>query len=298
MSDNFYSIWYRLPLPEDKDNYTCANFKDSNIWVLKDKTGQCGLMLTGAFESMYNRYENIHLIRQDSITISKEKYDQCLIFINNDEIEVDSFAKTVSTYLDKRSAKLHYTVKDIIELLGEIENVTKLTAKNLLDVIGVWGELYVLNLLIAESSDKSHEILNGWESTLGRTIIDFNLLYAKRKVEVKTTKKRERKHHINSLEQLQKPDDWKGQLARNCVLIDEAGETCKELLTRIDNRLEANDKALLYDKIEIRGRDICNNDTIKFILNQGLSPKFINFQDVPKPLSVPGVSNLEFDITL
>lgn len=298
MSNTFYSIWSQLHLPLDKDNYACSNYKGSNLWVLKDKSGKCGLMLTSAFESIYNRYENIRVMRKDSITISKKEHKQCLIFINNEEIETDSFAKTVSTFIEKRIAKPNYTVKDVIDLLSEIEEVTKVKAKALLDVIGVWGELYVLKSLVGESPSDAHNILNAWESSQGRTIIDFNLVHDKRKIEVKTTKKRERKHHINSLEQLQNPKDWEGHLASVCVLIDEAGETCKEILESIDGKLKKKEKQLLYDKVEIRGRDICMNDTVKFILNQDLPPKFFTFKEVPKPICKPGVSNLEFDITL
>ena len=52
------------------------------------------------------------------------------------------------------------------------------------------------------------------------------------------------------------------------------------------------------NKIEIRGKDICNDKTYKFILSKK-EISFFKFKDIPKPkVEVSEITNVEWDINL
>ena len=77
------------------------------------------------------------------------------------------------------------------------------------------------------------EIISGWgESDKGRAVIDF-LLSKSKKIEVKTTTKDIRYHHINTLDQVSCDIPWTGFLASLCIREEQDGKSCYGLLKKL-----------------------------------------------------------------
>ena len=66
---------------------------------------------------------------------------------HNDLIIPNLFSESLNSYFSD-NLKNEYTINDIIIALDEIEAITKNSKDKLNEIIGVWGELYLLALLL------------------------------------------------------------------------------------------------------------------------------------------------------
>ncbi len=284
MSRNIQKIFQNLDLPDNNGNYSCGQFNNSNLWIVKNTNGNCGLLIDNAKDSdSIVQYKNLEKKRFIEFKSNKRIFKNVLMIVHNDNVIPEVFSESLTLHFEK-NIKENYNVNDILNALEELEAITKKIKTKINEIIGVWGEFYVLNNLLdnVKSDKMKSEIINGWESPNGRTLIDINLKTLSASIEVKTTTLDSRIHHISSINQLSSKPNWKGYLASICVK-QNTGISCNSLRLKILNSLNESQKIIFNQRVLIRGKHLCNNNKYIFEINKSKEIEFFKFEDVPKP---------------
>ena len=220
------------------------------------------------------------------------------MYIHNDNVSPLVFSSSLSVHFQKHIKKT-YTVGDFKKALDKIEAMIKKPKYNKNEIIGVWGEFFVINELINNfsSNKKREEIIKGWESPEGRTMIDIKLCESLINIEVKTTTQDSRVHHISSINQLIPNENYNGYLASLCIN-EGRGSTCNDLKLKILDSLNSNQKKIFNERILIRGKDLCNDIKYIFEINSLKEVRYFKFLDVPKPDDKEYMINIKWDIIL
>lgn len=296
MNRNIEKIFEKLNEPNLHGEYSCEQFNDSNLWILKDVKGNCGLLIDKAVGTEnLGEYKNLEKKEIIEFESSERIFKDVLLIVHNDNVIPEVFSESLNVYF-KKNLKKNYNVSDIKNALDEIEEITKKIKVNLNEIIGLWGEFFLIYLLLknSKSEDSKQKIINAWESPDGRTIIDLKFKSIKINIEVKTTTLDSRVHHISSINQITNHLNWDGYLASIC-LIQGLGESCNDLRIKILNNLNDSLQKIFNQRILIRGKNICFDDRFKFEINNLKEIRFFNFKDVPKPDINSNTVNVKWD---
>ena len=225
--------------------------------------------------------------------------NRCLIIESKINIDSKLFCNAITTLLHIKDKNKFYTISEIQEALKKIEEITLKETDEFNEVVGVWGELYLINVLISHNNIEvvKQEIIESWEGLSTRSKIDFNFKSRLLKIEVKTTTELFRIHHFNSLDQVSTNINYNGFLASFCILPDDNGLTCNDILNSIKNKLSKSELNILENKIKIRGK-VCKNTKYPFVINQTKQFEFYKFEDVPKPIINDEISKIEWQAIL
>ena len=289
-------IWEGLSKPIINE-YSCRAYNYSNLYVTKDKNNNCGLLLSNNKGLLKKEYKNITVRRANSVKGPDFFLENCLIVINKNINSNSIFIKSISSHFEDFK-KQTYSNIDIQFTLDRLEEITKNRKKRFNEIVGVWGELYLIKLLLEQKiTHDSYKIINSWESPNGRSLIDFNFREFYTSVEVKTTIKQEREHHISDYNQVKIKKNYDGYLASISIKEDSKGDSCSDLAEKINSMLNDDEKLLLSRRIKIRGKSLCYDKEYSFITkDKGLI--FVKFEDVPKPIISDNIFNMKWDILI
>ena len=189
-------------------------------------------------------------------------------------------------------------LEQVIEL---VRRPTPLPTKE--EVVGAWGELFVLKLLLESASNEREwsGILSGWEAQgEARDIIDFRFHHLRggTAIEVKTSTSG-RIHHIRGMNQVVPAGFHQGMLASVCIRFADggAGKTCAQLIEEIESLIAINSPrapellALFGGRVNRRGNS-CNDGRFEFLLADDVW--WIAMEDVPKPRLSPSITQVEW----
>lgn len=292
-----HKIWKELKTPKP-NKYNLTRFCNTNLYILKDENKKFGIVLSNTIDDV-KIYKNLNVEFHKKLFSENQHLDDCLLIKNKFLDHSLLFAKAFDSIISKRELKDKNSSREIYNIINEVRHVFSRIKINFQEIVGVWGELYLINLLLEKNSSKydMSEIISGWESEKGRAVIDFCLNPNQTKIEVKTTVKEIRTHHINTLDQVICDDPWTGFLASLCISEDKDGKSCYTLLKEIESKLDESLIGNFFSKIEIRGKEICNDKTNKFNLRKELS--LYKFEDIAKPkVDTIEITNVEWDINL
>ena len=303
--DNLHKIWKGLDRPKKEDGYSTQNIKcalppnsNTNMYVAKTFDDRFVVLFENVPNKPNEKYANLEVKKLDgglkSATGGKL---ETVLFIGTGKYEVkgktydkvnpDEFAKAFNACFDgDLRNKTQLKLDDIRLILKKIKAFTKTKQKpKLEEIVGLWGELFLINELLGHASpDNAEEIVDGWEGSKGKTIIDFNFENKKTLVEVKTTLKKDRIHHFLSLNQLKLRSNYDvGYLASIKVAKSSRnGTSCRDLFLKIYENplLDNNLKELFKIKLDYKGEELYNNDEYCFVLSD---MSFCEFDKVPKP---------------
>lgn len=189
----------------------------------------------------------------------------------------------------------------LFEVLDDVEKILR-RPKNpptKEEVIGAWGELYVMLYLLNSTHDHQTQlsILKGWEGET-REKIDFRFARARQAMEIKSTLTEERRHHMHGLEQVVVPDGYlQGSLASICM-IEQPGQCCAELVTSIEDVARGTDEEIirfkeeLQRKIWVRGKECIDERFFFEIGERGM--RLFDFSHVPRPEATDDMVPLEW----
>ena len=293
--------------PPNLESTTIRQVSGTNSYLTKSFDGSMGLYLIDVTDQLPSRrykHLNITMHRKKEVVKSGKKtlILRNVLFLQSDH-EVSPTALTlILELLHEREPSGQFTASNMIEVLDEVEELLRrprsLPQKE--DVVGAWGELYILRLLLQNTSipELQRKIIAGWEGET-REKLDFRFLHAEQALEIKTTMSSERIHHLHGLEQITIPAGFEhGAVASLCVDADQ-GYTCEHLLTSIEKLSVGNEKEkfeyskLLSKRVLVRGQQLCEDNRYHFELSvDGL--KFFDFSNVPSPGSVENVIPIEW----
>ena len=301
--------WRGLQSPPDAATLAATPVARSNAWVFKTHGGGFGLLLAGvdpprampALRNIEVSYKPEKLVRRGK---KESSLLNCLEVHLSPECDADTLASIVDR-LGEKEPSGSYSTKTLIDIIRDVIEVVRPPPPlaGLDEVVGAWGELYLLLTLISRTTraERQAAILSGWESQrVTRDIIDFRFQHARLAIEVKTSTG-DRVHHIRSFKQVTVPEGFStGYLASLLVSrsSERAGMTCSELIqsVRTTSVGSAGDKAtfgrLLDDKVDSRGRE-ARDETYSFHPSEH-AMLFYGLADVPRPMPAASVSEIQW----
>lgn len=298
---NIYNLWNNLVEAKNKDSYNLNRINQTNLWIYKNQNNRFGFIITNTFSSLNAEYKNITIswkqLLKDSIT--GNKLTNCLIIESNNKIDSRLFCAAISSIFEIEDHNYQFKKQEIELALNKIEAITLKENDEYNEVIGVWGELFLINELISKSSciESKQEIISAWEGLNTRTKIDFNFKSKNILIEVKTTSESTRIHHFNCLDQVSVNDELKGYLASFCIALDDFGLSNFDLVESTKNALPENLLPLFEEKLKIRGK-VCTNNKYNFQINQFKNWEFFEFYIVPRPLIDNDILIVEWEANL
>ena len=233
---DIYYTWKKSPLPKQKGGLELFQHLNTNLWVLKNSVGGFGFLITDTISKLESDYKNIVSEWKTKLKNKEgQTLNRCLIIESKENIDSKLFCSAISSLFEVQDSNHLFKIHEIEDALRKIEEITLKESDEFNQVIGVWGELYLINELIKITIDEKSklEIIESWEGVESRSIIDFNFKSRKTKIEVKTTIESIRTHHFNGLDQVSKGLTWEGYLASFCINTDEGGLSCSDLVNSI-----------------------------------------------------------------
>ena len=176
------------------------------------------------------------------------------------------------------------------------------------DNYGTYGVLGSGNYAVTNKSNAFRYSINGqiinywWDRDLASPTNTssknkFQIKSKKTKIEVKTTTESIRIHHFNGLGQVSKDSSQKGFLASLCIIPDDNGLSCLDLVKYIEKNIPVHHLTMVDKKLRIRG-EICRNNKFYFSLTPSKTLEFFDFDQVPKPTIEDGVGKITWEATL
>ena len=106
MNKNIENIFEKLPSPVSIGEYSCEQFYDSNLWIVKDINGNCGLLIDNAIDSQsLGEYKNLEKKRFLEFESENTKYKNVLLVIHNHNVIPEIFSESLNVYFNKKLKK-------------------------------------------------------------------------------------------------------------------------------------------------------------------------------------------------
>ena len=311
MIDSIRTTWDLLKIPSEEQGLSASKVRNTNCYVFKTPKNELGFLMVGVSEpSDFPDLENVTYAYHPEKILDREGsqiiLNRCL------ELYLDSScdAELLTMLFDRMKdyqPNGKYTTNLMLQILRLTMSLVKRNKKkpSKQEVIGAWGELWILFGLVQSSQNSNQSVrrINGWESEgSGRDIIDFRVHDIKTGIafEVKTSISA-RKHHIHGMNQITLPESFsEGYIVS--ILAKETspamGLSCKQLVDRITKSFQGsqsdkqNQKLAFEQKLENRGAE-CLDDRFSFSCDKN-SIRFIDVNEVPKPSVTPEITDIEW----
>jgi hypothetical protein len=295
-----FDIWIKTPLPKIKGNREMFQLYKTNLWIFKNSFGDFGFLITGTICKLSQKYKNIIPSWKRKLKNSKgQELKNCLLIESNNTIDSELFCSTISFLFDDKDKNRIYNAEEIEAALLKIEKITLKELDELNAVVGVWGELYLINEFIKKiknSKDKL-ELIESWEGLENRSKIDFHFSSKETKIEVKTTLGALRIHHFNGLEQVSKDHCRQGLLASLCIYLYDNGVSCLDIVDSIKKNIPKSIVTIFESKLKLRGKE-CLNNKYHFSISTSKEFEFFEFEEIPKPITEDGIGSIEWTAVL
>ena len=305
--------WRRLSTPADPRELSAEHVPRSNAWVFKDHRGSFGLMLTGVDPPGGETHlKNIQVAFKPEKEVqehgSTRPVRRCLEVNLDSSCSGDALAAVLERLSDKKPDGA-YATEDLLEVLAEGVEVFRATTppSSKEAVIGVWGELHLLETVVANapSREAQAEAVRAWEAKgPQRDIVDFRFQTARAAIEVKTTLGK-RVHHIEGFGQVSTPPDCSEAFLASLRLEESrsrVGRTALDLTEGIRASYHGAGgdyerfKELLAAKLERRGKEAID-DRFRFIAPEGALAMYRS-SDVPRPVIGESVTDVQWTADL
>ena len=295
-----------MSTPPNEDSITIRPVPQTNAYLAKYFDQSFGLFMRDVTDRLSKRsYKHIEIEMKpvQQITVpgrGSRNLNNCLILKADDEIKSPLLSLILDCLHDEQPSG-HFTAMNLISVLDDVEELMRRpkTPPTIQEVAGAWGELFILKMLVNNSHDhiRQFEILKGWEGET-REKLDFRFLFCRQVLEVKSTINADRIHHLHGLEQVTIPPGFENGCLASLLLHSGQGITALELVNTLLNSAKGtieekrNFQELLERRILLRG-EVCNDNRFSFeLVRDGL--KFFDFENVPTPGEVDGVSSVEW----
>lgn len=215
-----------------------------------------------------------------------------VIRLNDNDPDI---VRTLLRLLEETFPKDHapYASKEIAAQILELANLFKQIASSDTDIIGLWGELYILS----QAPDTAHAV-RCW---CAHKMAKYDFVSRNFVLEAKTTLQSRRKHCF-SLDQLRPNGDFSVYVASLAVVEQHSGKTTAELMDHIhanidDDRLRI---AFLKQSLVKGGQDLYRSTLKLAEYPDGTSMTIFDASTlpVPKVSEADPIENIRFDLDL
>ena len=222
----------------------------------------------------------------------KKNEEYTLLTLRTKEIGIEHyFIELVCIYIRKLGNIP--SIEDVKNEYLKLESIfLKLSKSSKLDILGLWGELFII-----EKSSHPEYLISSWHIS-SKAKMDFNDCIDK--VEIKTTT-RKRRCHSFEIKQLWK---YKGGLTIiSSVMTEEieSGHSISDLIGSIKLKISVSYYQELINKVfDVVGDKIEGVDDYRFDYNMALSEiKYFDANKIPRPGLIPKeVTSVKFEVDL
>jgi hypothetical protein len=298
MVKEILDAWAKLTVPSKVNEFSYYAVEGTNIMLTKNNDGLFGIIIYNTNQiPKYFKLKNFIFLYKDKLETPKgEILQRCQLVFTNRSINDEYLIKILFSIIT--DLQMPYSSAALVSLLTELGNIFDPEVQNKNEIIGVWGELYLINDLIekAVSTKTKESIINSWEGDVDRKKIDFRFIDKQIAIEAKTTINELREHHFSGTEQFIKPLGFKGLYFASIRLIDDdGGFSCYDLVSSVMYKLNDSSLIRLFDnKILLRGNKICNDNYYRFSPRDNYVYLFYNSEDIETPNCPKGVSELRW----
>lgn len=163
---DIYNTWEKISKPKQKGSFEIFQHLNTNLWILKNHIGSFGFLLTDTLSLLNSDYKNITSDWKKTLKNKEGRIlNRCLIIESAINIDSKLFCNSLSTLLQIKDKNKFFTIVDIEEVLRKIEEITLKENDEFNEVVGVWGELYLINELITNTNIEGvkQNIIESWE---------------------------------------------------------------------------------------------------------------------------------------
>lgn len=192
-----------------------------------------------------------------------------------------------------REREKPYSNKDIAARILELADLFKQIEDSPRDIVGLWGELYVLS--------RSTELDIAAQCWCRHKKARYDYVTDSFALEAKTTLLPKRKHRF-SLDQLRPNGDFRVYIASLAVVELNSGRTAADLMDELYGKIADDDlRALFLAQCLVKGgRDIYRNSLKLGVFPDRTSLIIFDASDIPVPEIAPAspIENVRFDVDL
>jgi hypothetical protein len=288
---------------KNNEDYFFVEIARTNLLLAKNKENKVGFIIYNDKKINENRFylENFSykFISQLQSPKKSKNFNNCSIIFANQLIE-DEFFVSIMVSLFSQEEIMKVTTELLLKKIDEVIKIFNYSATNKEELIGLWGELFLINhLILINKSDSSiiNEIIDGWEGENTRANIDFKFKDLKVAFEVKTTKSIKRIHHINGFEQINIPNGINKYYFISFTVNENGNKSCFDLYSSIlKNANTIGNRKLFENKCYLRGIKLCLNKNYKLNLSCTIDNSIYDVNDIPRPKQTDGVLDLRWSV--
>lgn len=273
--------------------------KSNSLWLSVDHDAYPYLLFHGQKEDFKNDIQ----LRSVSVQFSRD----CAIESTNGESISDIFTivkihendpdivRILLRLLEEtfRSHEKPYTNNEISIQIKELANLFKQIDDSTKDIIGLWGELYILS--------RSRHLDTAVRCWCCHKMAKYDYVTSAFVLEVKTTVRNRRKHRF-SLEQLRPNADFRVIVASLTTVELSSGYSVTELMEELYDKIDDTElRASFLSKCVLKGgKDIYHSSLKLNVYPDGSSLSMFEASKVPVPLitSNSPIDNVRFDVDL
>jgi len=288
--------WNNLKTPNE--GYSYYEIKDFNIILIKTTENKLGLIITKTLPLPNNvklKEFDITYAKEIVNSFKKSVYNRCQILVAKKNVDEDLLIAILLSIFELKDNNL-----DSFKLISIFENINKIFKLQSLqfnEIVGVWGELYFILFLLklTRSDEKKREIIESWEGDIFRNKIDFQFNHLKIAIEVKTTIKHHRSHHIGGHKQCQCPTLMdKLFFLSTRISENENGLSCNSILKAIKNCITPSLIELLEERCKVRGKKYCTDTIHSFELLDSTYCKLYDSSIIELPSIPAGITEMQW----
>jgi hypothetical protein len=219
---------------------------NSCVLVINPKVNvELQLRTDDAFQTNLNLLPQLTRLHYENVKTKNYKYLSVVCDYSDFDQIVLKYLNSISFYfiIKKTSADLA-----ILNAYKQWKNL--LAQPRMLDekkLIGIWGELFIIDRLLMDSSIDATSLIQNWSGPLGMAN-DFS--FGKSCIEVKATTKQSNIVEISSIDQLDAKDAWILLLHVLYAPINSGGITISDLVNKIQSTLGSIALEIFQKRIE------------------------------------------------
>lgn len=191
------------------------------------------------------------------------------------------------------NSDIYFTNREISTKILDLSNLFKQICDSDGDVIGLWGELYILS--------QTKNLDTAVKCWCNNKMAKYDFITQDFALEVKTTTRTLRKHNF-SLEQLRPKETFCIYVASLLLVQNKAGKTAGDLIDILHSDIANHElRSVFLKQCLIKGGKNIYRNPLKFnTLPEGKSLALFNASDIPTPIVAADslIENVKFDIDI
>jgi hypothetical protein len=236
---NYLKERYDIPIPMYSSDSCVLVIKPGASVELQLRTGD-------AFQTDFNRFPQLTRFHYRNVTTKNYRYLGIVCdYTNFDEVVLKFFNSIALNFVAKQASadsSILHAYEQWKQMLAQSRMPDEIT------LIGLWGELFIIDLLLENKSIDAMYLMQNWTGPLGAAN-DFS--FGNSCIEIKTTTKQSDIVEISSIDQLDAEQAWIILLRALHAPVNSGGITITELVDSIRLTLDAAALEIFQKRIDV-----------------------------------------------